>query len=149
VYTTIGAFSCEEQTVEPILKSEMSLASLEQTSEFQKLTAPQKLYVQTLLAGIRDLGIEDHVFATQTAFGNEYARVMSYAVRKSVRIQSVLRLYSEYGKSKHEILLDRVQKALEGAKQGSASRAKLIALYDTLVFEGKIPTKKSKRSNKS
>jgi hypothetical protein len=135
--------------VEPILKSKMSLDQLEQTGEFQKLTAPQKLYVQTLLAGIRDLGIEDHVFATQIAFGNEYARVMSYAVRKSPKIKGVLRVYQDFGKSKHEILLDRVQQALEGAKQGSASRKKLVALYDALVFEGKIPTKKSKRSNKS
>ena len=54
--------------MEPILKSEMSLASLEQTSEFRRLTAPQKLYVQTLLAGIRDLGIEDLVASINEAW---------------------------------------------------------------------------------
>jgi hypothetical protein len=131
----------------PILKSKMPLAVLEKTSEFRRLNVAQRFYIQTLLHGIVDLGLEDHLFSAQVAFESDSARVRSYAIRHSPKIQAVLRVYENYGKSARQRLLDQIQRELADAKPGSVARARLVAAYATAAF-GEKPLKKIKKSNR-
>lgn len=74
----------------------LSLAELRATSEFQRLTQKQQLFVATYCEqGLVD-GKYDPIAATRTAYeckNLESARVMSYSLMQNIRIVSVLNLH--------------------------------------------------------
>src|SRR5579871_2914996 len=86
----------------------MSLDALSRTPEFKALTIRQALWLQTYVCSIRDLGIPDAVFATQSAFGNdgENARTMSYQLLRNPKVKAAIRVWQNFGKSERQIALD-------------------------------------------
>ena len=124
----------------------MSLDALSRTPEFKALTIRQALWVQTYVCSIRDLGIPDTVFATQSAFGNdgENARTFSYQLLRNSRVQAAIRVWRNFGKSKRDILLNDVRADIKASRPGSPARAKLRELEAKL-----LGTKSTKRGRKS
>lgn len=130
------------------IKSRMTLAELEQTAEFKKLTPPQMMFVQTLVQSFLDCGVFDRRLATQAAYAveGENARTWGAHLVRKPKIAAVLRVFQSYGKSKREILLDDLQAEIQAAPLGSKARAQLVALYGQAIFNGKKTKSKKGKS---
>jgi len=113
----------------------MSLDQLSRTPEFRTLTVRQQLWVQSYCVSVRDLGIPDTVFATQSAFGNdgENARTMSYQVLKNPKVKAAIRVWQNFKKSERQIILDDIRADIKASKPGSAARAKLREVEAKLI----------------
>lgn len=147
-----------------IKKSKMTREQLEQTPEYMSLTRKQRFFISTLVQTVIDLGLPDPAFACSSAFGNtgELARTMSYQVLRKPKVQAVLRVYENYGKTPKQVHDEEIQstrqqylaelKSEMDASTG-AKRERLVALYGQLIF-GKTPKhpvkrKSSKKKGKS
>jgi hypothetical protein len=126
----------------------MTLAELEQTAEFKKLTPPQMMFVQTLVQSFLDCGVFDRRLATQAAYAvdGENARTWGAHLVRNPKIAAVLQVFHNFGKSKRGILLDDLRADIKAAKPGSAARAKLREIEAKLL--GVKPKKQKRRKSR-
>src|SRR6266853_7040684 len=132
----------------PTIKSRMTLAALEQTSEFLSLSVKQRFWVTTYIQSLIDCGMVDPILATQAAYQTqgENARTFAYQLLRNKKVQATLRVFWNFGKSKRGIFLDDLQAEIEASPIGSPARERLIALYAQMVFGVKSPKIKRKQS---
>jgi hypothetical protein len=134
----------------PMTTPRMSRQALEQTPEFKRLSAKARFYVQNHVATYEAFGEPDVIFSTQSAYGNsgENARKMSYAVVKNKKVAACLKVWKDSAKTAREIIAEDLGQRIAAAKEGSAKRSKLIALYSAFEFDGKIPSPPAKKTTK-
>jgi len=119
----------------------MSMVEFLKTVEWHRLSARQKLWLQTYLASGNDRQL-----ATNCSYGTsgENARTFSYQIVRQKKIQAALNRY--FNKSAREIFLDQLQADIKASRSGSAARARLLAIKARMAFGVKSPKKKRKRS---
>jgi hypothetical protein len=131
----------------------MTLAALQQTPEFKRLSVKAKLFVQTYVASYESFGIPDAVLATQAAYdtAGENARKMSYAVLKNKKVSACLKVWVDFGKSKRELFIEDLERQMKAAPEGTAKHDRLVQLYGEVSFGAKIrkPSKKTTKRRKS
>ena len=116
----------------------MSMPELFKTAEWQRMSARQKLFLQSYLESGHD-----RQFATQAAYETEgeNARTFSYRVMRQKKIQAALNRY--FNKNAREIFLEQLKSDIKASRPGSAARAKMRAMYAQLVFGIKPKRRKS------
>jgi hypothetical protein len=121
----------------------MSLDALSRTPEFKALTIRQALWVQTYVCSIRDLGIPDAAFATQSAFGNhgENARTMSYQLLRNPKVKVAIRIWLNFGKSERQIALADLRADIAASRPGSLARARMRQIETKLIGKPKRRSK--------
>ncbi|HEV2523328.1 MAG TPA: hypothetical protein VGT24_13190 [Candidatus Acidoferrales bacterium] len=134
----------------PNAKPRMTMTELEQTPEFLAITsARMRFWIRTYLQSLVDCGKADPILATQAAYDTEgeNARTFSYRLLKKPKVQNVLRVFFNFGKSQKQIFVEDLKVEIAAAPTGSAQRERLISLYRELLF-GKKSSKSPKRQNK-
>jgi hypothetical protein len=121
----------------------MSMPELFKTTEWQRLSARQKLWLQTYLESGNDRQL-----ATNCSYeaSGENARTFSYQIVRQKKIQAALNRY--FNKSARDIFLDQLRAEIKASKPGSAARERLIALSAQMTFGAKIPKQLKKGSRK-
>jgi hypothetical protein len=109
------------------------------TVEWQRLSTRQKLWLQTYLASGNDRQL-----ATNCSYetSRENARTFSYQIVRQKKIQAALGRY--FNKGPRELFLQRLQADITASKPGSATKAKLQALYAEMAFGIKSSKKRKK-----
>jgi phage terminase small subunit len=134
-------------------KKKMSLAELETTVEFQRLTPKQQLWVATYIsAGL--LGHYDTEAATLAAYkckSRESARVMGYSMAQNPRVIDVLNLH--FGRDATQAFLEDVNRAIRNRKltvaQMEAMMLKSRILGIGTALRGRPKQQKPKPEKKS
>jgi hypothetical protein len=115
--------------VETKPKSPMPTEQLRLTPEFMKLTAKQKIMVETFCV------TGDRLLAVNTAYDHksgEASRMNSYRHFANVRVVAVLNLWA--GKSERDIMIDLIEEQIRHAEKGSTAMARLLAQLQSLKF---------------
>jgi hypothetical protein len=119
----------------------LSTQELAQTPEYQKLTAKQKLFVLTYVAGGIDCGEYDEVNATWTAYKcktQENARIMSYAMMQNIRIVAAINRH--FNASPTEEFMENLDRAIRNKNLTMAQLGALKLKCDLLGIKTKLPT---------
>jgi len=123
-------------------KKRMTVAELEETPEYQRLTPKQKLFIATYCDGGLSTGRYDAVAATLTAYKcktPEVARIMSYSVMANIRIVAVLNRH--FATEPIEEFLTMLDRAINNKKLTMAQLGALQLRCQILNLGNRLPNK--------
>lgn len=134
----------------------MSMADLEITVEFQRLTEKQQLFIATYISAglLGHYDAEAAVLAAYKCKSRESARVMSYSMMQNPRVIDVLNLH--FGKNATEAFFEDVNRAIRNRKLTVAQmeamklKSKMLGIGTALKVQPRKqkpkPEKKSKKT---
>jgi hypothetical protein len=121
----------------------MSLAALEQTPEFRRLSRARAAWVRAYVQNFLDTGLLNHTLATKAAYAcanDESARTFGHRIKNSPSVKAVLDVFSNSWKrdvdfTREEIQqqIAEIQKHLDASEPGSTAANRLIELKVTLM----------------
>lgn len=110
----------------------MKMAEIIKTPEWARLSAHQKMFLETYLPS------NDKNFATCAAYNaqGESARVLSYKILKERKVIAVLNKF--HRKNSRQLFAEQLLADVEASKSGSLARARLRALYAHVAFGTRV-----------
>jgi hypothetical protein len=111
-------------------KKRMTLDELRRTREYRKLSPKIAMWVSSYVGTIID-GDPDPAFATRSAYqcvSPESFRVFGYKMLAKKKVQEVLSLFLNSGKTNLELQLEEINKHLQAAKPGSKEAQRFLEL---------------------
>lgn len=126
-----------------ILKpSGMTVEQLAETPEYSRLKPQQKAWVSRYIGHLIATGILDVAHATRGVYHcglDANNRTLGYQVRDAKRVQAVLKVYWNFGRSERDFAIDELERQIAAAPPGSNSMALLMSQRNSLKFGPQMP----------
>src|ERR1700728_2577529 len=114
---------------------QMTLEALQQTPEFRRLSPKIALWVSTYVANFIMGGSLDPLFATRSSYdcsSDKSSRAFGYEILENKKVQAVLKVYFNFGRTEREIDLEQIEEALTKAEPGSVAHQRLLSIRTTI-----------------